>query len=185
LAYLCKNNKSFTLAEVLVALLIIGIVAALTVPQLIQSAERNENKVALKKALGALNHALSLNMSQNGIEANDSSISSSEDLANLFGRKLNVISGSGTNSIYVNDGTRYTFTRNGSCSTTDTNYAAPAQCFVLVDINGDRTPNTLSSGNTLATYDFKDRYYLVIRNNAILPSNSASDSVAMAAVTNQ
>ncbi len=182
---LYKNYKGFTLAEVLVTLLIIGVVAALTVPQLIQSVERNENKVALKKALGALNHALSLNMSQNGLEANDSSISNSVDLADFFGRKLNVISGSGTSSIYVNDGIRYTFTRNGSCSTTDTNYAAPAQCFVLVDINGERTPNTLSSGNTSATYDFKDRYYFVIRNNAVLPSNSASDSVATAAISNQ
>jgi prepilin-type N-terminal cleavage/methylation domain-containing protein len=185
LLFSCKNYRGFTLAEVLVTLLVIGVVAALTIPQLIQSAERNENKVALKKALGVLNNSLSLNMSQNGAEANDSSITSSEDLAGFFGRKLNVISGSGTNSIYINDGIRYTFTRNGPCNTTDTNYAAPAQCFVLVDINGDRTPNTPSSGNTPATYDFKDQYYFVIRNITVLPSSSAGNSVAAAAVTNQ
>jgi prepilin-type N-terminal cleavage/methylation domain-containing protein len=179
-----KNTKGFTLAEVLVTLMVIGVVAALTIPQLIQSSERSENKVTLKKAIGSLNTALALNMSQDGQEANDSGIGSSEALANFFGRKLNVIKGSGTDSINVNDGTQYTFVRSGACGTTDTNYATAA-CSVLVDINGARTPNTLSTGVNPATYNFKDQYYLVIRNNAVLPSNSVASSVAVAAVSNQ
>ena len=178
-----RNRRGFTLAEVLVTLLVIGIVASLTIPQLIQSTGRNENKVALKKAIGVLNNALALNMFD-GLEANDPSIGSAIDLATYFGRKITVISGAGTNDIYAADGTEYIFTRTGSCGTADTDFAT-ATCSVVVDVNGARSPNTLSSGNSAATYVFKDRYNLVVRNNAVLPSSSATNTVAVAAVSNQ
>ena len=54
-----KNNKyAFTLAEVLITLVIVGVIAAMTVPSLIQTTERNEYVAALKKAQSVLAQTL-------------------------------------------------------------------------------------------------------------------------------
>ena len=45
------NKKAFTLAEVLITLGIIGVVAAMTLPALIQKQHRKETSVKLKKVL--------------------------------------------------------------------------------------------------------------------------------------
>ena len=45
------NKKAFTLVEVLITLGIIGVVAAMTLPALIQKQHRKETSVKLKKVL--------------------------------------------------------------------------------------------------------------------------------------
>jgi prepilin-type N-terminal cleavage/methylation domain-containing protein len=52
-------NKAFTLAEVLIALVVIGIVAAITVPNIIQMTQKKELEVAFKKQYSALKQAIS------------------------------------------------------------------------------------------------------------------------------
>jgi len=185
-----SKKKGFTLAEVLVTLLVIGVVAALTIPQLIQSTAKNEYKAGFKKALGALNQALALNIAQNAQEANDPVISSSTDLANYFGRRMVVVKGSGTADFFTADGTQYTFTAgSGSCLTTGQDASAATACKVLIDVNGEKAPNALSTGTTAANYVYKDRYYAVIRNNQVLPSTGASatygEAAAVGAITEQ
>ena len=54
-----KNYKyGFTLAEVLITLVIIGVIAALTVPSLIQRTEKQEYVARLKKAQSVLQNAI-------------------------------------------------------------------------------------------------------------------------------
>ena len=50
--------KAFTLSEVLITLVIIGVVAAITVPALLNSLENTEYKVAYKKAYSDLSNAV-------------------------------------------------------------------------------------------------------------------------------
>ena len=52
-----KNKKGFTLAEVLITLGIIGVVAALTIPTLIANHREKETVVRLKKAYSTLSNA--------------------------------------------------------------------------------------------------------------------------------
>jgi len=185
-----SKKKGFTLAEVLVTLLVIGVVAALTIPQLIQSTAKNEYKAGLKKSLSALNQALALNIAQNAQEANDPVINSSTDLANYFGRRMVVIKNPNTADFFTADGTQYTFVRGGgaACGTTDVT-ATAANCTILVDVNGEKSPNAMSTGTAANNYVFKDRYYLVVRNNAVLPSSAGSaaygESSAVGAITEQ
>ncbi len=61
-----KSNLSFTLAEVLVTMLVIGIVAALTIPQLVQSIQDKDFKTAYKKMYSELNQAVRLMVVQKG-----------------------------------------------------------------------------------------------------------------------
>lgn len=53
-----KFNKGFTLAEVLITLGIIGVVAALAIPELIHSTGGKEYEVAANKALTTINNAI-------------------------------------------------------------------------------------------------------------------------------
>ena len=57
---------AFTLAEVLITLGIIGIVAALTLPSIISKKENLQNQVALKKAYSTLSQALQMWQQDNG-----------------------------------------------------------------------------------------------------------------------
>ena len=62
-----KNRfLGFTLAEVLVTLSIIGVLAAVTVPNLISSYQKTQFKVGLKKAYSALTQAIIMIEHQNG-----------------------------------------------------------------------------------------------------------------------
>ena len=66
------NKKSgFTLAEVLVTLMIIGVIAAMTIPSLMQSTAQQEYKAAFKKAVSMINQAVTLNYALDGRDATD------------------------------------------------------------------------------------------------------------------
>ena len=54
------NDRAFTLAEVLIALVIIGIIAALTVPTLMHKVEKQGYVSGLKKAYSILNNATNM-----------------------------------------------------------------------------------------------------------------------------
>lgn len=64
------KKSGFTLAEVLITLGIIGVVAALTVPTLMQNADERATVTALKKAYSTLSNAYKLAEQENGTPDN-------------------------------------------------------------------------------------------------------------------
>ena len=58
--------KAFTLAEVLITLAVIGIVAALTIPNLVQSYKKRVIETRLKKFYSSINQAIKLSEIENG-----------------------------------------------------------------------------------------------------------------------
>ena len=71
------KNKAFTLAEVLITLAIIGVVAAISIPSVISNTQQQEFKTGLRKAVSVLNSAITMNMAIDGETPYDN--------ANLFG----------------------------------------------------------------------------------------------------
>ncbi|MDO5437269.1 MAG: type II secretion system protein [bacterium] len=69
--------KAFTLAEVLITLAIIGVVAAVSIPSVISNSQQQEFKTGLRKAVSVLNSAITMNMALDGETPYDN--------ANLFG----------------------------------------------------------------------------------------------------
>lgn len=61
-----KKKKAFTLAEVLITLGVIGIVAAMTLPTLIQKQQKKEISVRLKKVYSIMSQAILMSQSVNG-----------------------------------------------------------------------------------------------------------------------
>lgn len=62
-------NKAFTLAEVLITLGIIGVVAAMTLPTLIQSHKKSEATARLKKFVSSMEQAILFAENDNGTKA--------------------------------------------------------------------------------------------------------------------
>ncbi len=60
------NRKAFTLAEVLITLAIIGVVAALTIPSVVRNYQETQRKSAVKKQYSTLTRITNLVMQENG-----------------------------------------------------------------------------------------------------------------------
>ncbi|MFA6989398.1 MAG: type II secretion system protein [Candidatus Gastranaerophilaceae bacterium] len=97
------SKAAFTLAEVLLTLTIIGIIAAMTIPGLINNTQKTENVVALKKAYSTLMQATLMITADTGGDITSvlSGLTGNSDhdgFANVFIPKLNVTKNCGTAS---------------------------------------------------------------------------------------
>ena len=89
------KKLGFTLAEVLITLVIIGVIAAMTVPTLMNNTNAQEFRSALKKAISGVNQALTLNYALEGLSGNDYT-SASALVENVFKTRMSVIDGEKT-----------------------------------------------------------------------------------------
>ena len=96
------KKNAFTLAEVLIALTIIGVIAAITVPALIQRTNKQEYVSALQKAYSTLSQVTNQIIAEKGspksscADCNDGWAYSQENIYNLYKTKLNVLKDCGT-----------------------------------------------------------------------------------------
>ncbi|MBR6162750.1 prepilin-type N-terminal cleavage/methylation domain-containing protein [bacterium] len=80
-------NKAFTLAEVLITLVIIGVIAAITVPTLIIKHQKEETVTRLKKIYTTMSQAVKLSEIDNGLTDNWDYNLSAEDFYNTYLKK--------------------------------------------------------------------------------------------------
>ena len=162
----------FTLAEVLITLGIIGVVAAMTMPTLMNSTNGAQYKTAYKKALSVLSQAVVLNVALDDYDLSQTTSTTTNDnasLYNLFNNRMNVVKtegneytasngntvkfgASGNYTLYFNDGITFTFPTNASnCTEGNATTAAadngtdgtPGYCYGVIDVNGEKNPNKL------------------------------------------
>ena len=92
------TKNAFTLAEVLITLGIIGVVAAMTMPTLLNSTQGAQYRTAYKKALSVLSQAVVLNVALDDYDLSQASATdaatatdgTSASLYNLFNNRMNV-----------------------------------------------------------------------------------------------
>ena len=87
------KKLGFTLAEVLITLVIIGVIAAMTIPTLLGNTNAQEFRTALKKAISASNQALTLQYALDGTGAGDFS-TADELVKNVFAKRMTLIAAS-------------------------------------------------------------------------------------------
>ena len=80
----------FTLAEVLITLGIIGVVAAMTMPTLMNSTQGAQYKAAYKKALSALSQAITLNVALDEVDFGDVD-NNTHVLKDILQSRMNVV----------------------------------------------------------------------------------------------
>ena len=109
--------KGFTLAEVLITLMIIGIVAALTIPSVISNYQQQEFKTGLKKAVSVLNEAIQTNIALDGETPYENS-----NLISYLQRHMNtmsIYSQYGNLVFYTTDGMRFEVPHYFSCTSSN------------------------------------------------------------------
>ena len=151
-----RKNSGFTLAEVLITLGIIGVVAAMTMPTLINSTQGAQYKAAYKKALSALSQAVTLNVALD--EWNFADLDTGDyTLKTMLSNRMNVVR---TETAAFDDakGNGYDVKVNESLKGGGTGIAAPAADNVTLFFNDgimftfpkDVTQCTLGTdGNTI------------------------------------
>ncbi len=171
------RKLGFTLTEVLLTLVIIGIIAALTIPSAMRGVNAQDYRVGLKKGISTLNQALMSEYSITGSQIADSEYVTAKDVVdNIFAKRLNIIKrvDSGTTFgwpdgpvFYTADGMKFEiYGAKGTCD-----IKGEQRCFwMIIDVNGDRAPNLYTSDST-APHDIFDAE---VYSNRILPYNAAS-----------
>lgn len=160
-----KKHLGFTLAEVLITLGIIGVVAAMTIPTLMSNTNSSEMKTAFKKVLSAMNQAVTMSVALNYVDFADITQTNTGDdsLYQILNDKMHIVRavlGNGAKDEEVQQmhlaSTNYTlFFADGMTLSYDpakmhhcTNYNVAARggrCVGIVDVNGKRKPNRLSN----------------------------------------
>lgn len=159
-----KFKSAFTLSEVLVTLMIIGVIAAMTIPGLRKNSELREMAAGCKKAYSAISQAINLAEQENGplkrwgLTDADSTNNFNNLKAHLnISKECIAASGClGDGVFYQLDGSKYT-------TLTDKGYGSPQIAFMtadgmswafdiqpdshivfFIDVNGaEKKPNTL------------------------------------------
>ena len=184
------KKLGFTLAEVLITLVIIGVIAAMTVPTLMNNTNAQEFRSALKKAISATNQALTLHYALEGSSAQDYKAAS--DLVDeVFKTRMSVVEGStvftsddckgsvfttSDGLIYCVDSTNYKSDNKddetSACDAYNINPCGTAPN-MWIDVNGAKKPNTATTSSKRP----KDIYQATIYSQKIVPYGAPTQEV--------
>ena len=164
------SKSGFTLAEVLITLGIIGVVAAMTMPTLMNQTNGAQFRTAYKKALSAISQAVTLNVALeewNFADATSTATDADQSIYSLLNKRMNVVrheeattitgytpqklksdgSGydgtydlSGYNALFFNDGIMFAFNK-GSKECSNDPTRTINLCEGFIDVNGIKPPN--------------------------------------------
>lgn len=179
----------FTLAEVLITLGIIGVVAAMTIPTLINQTSGTEFISGFKKAVSVLNQAVTLNVALSGDDFSNlpatSSVAGTDSVYSMFVSRLSVVSTGGNATIggaFNANGNYVLFLKDGMAITfptgaTNCSAVASANCKIVVDVNGQKGPNKLSLATTTGNTMIYDQFTLDFYNQTVVPKSNAGKYV--------
>ncbi len=195
--------KGITLAEVLTACAIMGLVAMITIPAIITGNQQTRYKTGLRKAVDTISGAIQLNVAkgeksayytnstntlfyylQKNLKVRDALETSLRDSSNMeFTTKddtryefPNGNSGSSEfNNIKIKDNNGNSAgwsIKDSNCGTMGLGIGGSADvqsvqpCMILVDVNGDNPPNTLTSDSETS---LSDMFLLIVTDKNVLP----------------
>ena len=176
-----KKSLGFTLAEVLITLGIIGVVAAMTMPTLMNSTQGAQYKAAYKKALSAISQAVTLNVAlddSNFADTSATALDADFSINKILSDRMNVVKiGQSTDAdkglypvnadttaliaetnytFYFNDGSVFSFpvaAKNCTLDTTKNTAGLDDNCYGIIDVNGSKGPNRVVKCDNTATYN--------------------------------
>lgn len=161
--------KAFTLAEVLIVLGIIGLIADMTIPTLINETEKTITITKLKKSYSDISQAIKLSEIDNGPlqdwEIGDFTVESSKIFYEKYLKPYlpgsTLCSEGGENYkcgiIISNQGINYTLKNGVGFSMVTQNNTIP----LVLDVNGGRKPNKMGRDGF---------YYAIDKNNGLIPN---------------
>lgn len=186
--YSCNAaQKAFTLAEVLITLLIIGVVSSIAIPIVLNDIKEAEYNEGIKKAYADLSNALKMIQVNNGGTVNVGVIGNTAGslaITNEFCNVMSCIRVDGTSNIFgpinykyykgdeyssfpgtssntpaviINNGSFVSFRSYDSC-----NYSGINNCgYIIIDINGKKGPTMLGRDFYYFWIILKNNYYII------------------------
>lgn len=156
-----KKHAGFTLAEVLITLGIIGVVAAMTIPTLMSNTGKAEFKTAFKKMISAVNQAVTLSVAIDYMDFGDATAGTGQDsVFEILRKKMQIAktesssvddvkrmfgdTGNSNYTIFFADGMVLSYPQSMS-NCTNYNNISMKGCAGIVDVNGVKNPNRLSN----------------------------------------
>lgn len=201
------SKNAFTLAEVLITLGIIGVVAAMTMPTLLNSTQGAQYRTAFKKGLSVLSQAVVLNVALDDYDLSQTTSTETgtndASIYNIFKNRTNVVATSGdagvdgwgptgatfgsaassNYTLFFNDGMAVTFPQAASgCTRTDAG-AYTTNCKGAIDVNGAKNPNVLvacdsgTSGSSCKVTSPTDIFPIVFYDQSVAPNSDAARAV--------
>jgi prepilin-type N-terminal cleavage/methylation domain-containing protein len=182
------KKNGFTLAEVLITLAIIGVVASLTLPALMTNTKEQQAATAYKKLLNTLTEANQMNQAVSGFDM--SSAASTGDATNSYEANNNMTIGAvvhdrlslvpGKEKVDLKRGgtgpSDCAILTDGTSVCLDSSYVKLNQddyAIILVDTNGTKGPNTLGKCKDAACSKenrfINDQYYVTIKGGIAYP----------------
>lgn len=163
------KKKGFTLAEVLVTIMVVGVLCVMLIPQLMTNTAQQEYITVYKKAVAALGHAIEQSYALDG---EDASCFTGANFIHLLTRKLNIATHVG-DTVYTADGIKFTVQGTGENCTTDGPNSKLVCAVVDVDTNGDKGPNK----TTEAVNAVYDQFTISIYPRRVEPATQAQKDV--------
>ena len=158
-----RKHAGFTLAEVLITLGIIGVVAAMTIPTLMSNTGKSEFKTAYKKIISAVNQAVTMSVAIDYLDFGDaySGTANTESIYRILQNKMQIAktetstsnpeiermfkaSGNSNYTIFFADGMVLSYPKNAANCTNQMANERRTVCAGIVDVNGTKNPNKLS-----------------------------------------
>ena len=148
------KKNGFTLAEVLITLAIIGVVATLTLPSLMSNTAEQQSITAFKKIMNTLNEAGQMNAALEGFDYSIATIgdrgdyieNGDETLCSLINERLQVSDNAsgGYGSTGECQGDETFVLRDGTAICLHNDYDDAGYWSIYVDTNGPKGPNLVS-----------------------------------------
>lgn len=167
-------KKGFTMAEVLITIGIIGIIAAITIPQVIEGYKKKEVVTRLKRNYSLILQAIRASESKNGeLRYWDSTLTGHDFfetyIKEFFSNPIEISTAElktkvkrktlkGTNyggTTYNGDNSTHFYTNDGSLITLNLNASGEAGLWVGIDVNGNQQPNTVGKDTFLFFFSTK------------------------------
>ena len=159
----------FTLAEVLITLGIIGVVAAMTMPTLMNSTQGAQYKAAYKKALSAISQGVTLNVALDGSSFADTVAGtagvttkpdSGDSVASILNSRMNIVKA----ATAANAGYGTTTTGEGPAATVSTNFPGTVETKTCEQAG----KNPGDTGCTVKTENVKPDTFLFFNDGSML-----------------
>ncbi|MBP3923879.1 type II secretion system protein [bacterium] len=197
------RRNAFTLAEVLITLGIIGVVAAMTMPTLMNQTNGAQYRTAYKKALSAISQAVTLNVALDELDFSDATDGTGEQsIYAMLNKRMNVVrketgtitgytvlngsetitGGAGNYSLFFNDGIMFSFD-DGSANCTNDSTKTGDLCKGFIDVNGIKPPNKVvkcdegDDDTNCVVKSPTDVYPVVFYDQTIAPNSPAARAV--------
>ena len=181
------KKLGFTLAEVLITLVIIGVIAAMTVPTLMSNTNAQEFRAALKKAISGANQALTLHYALTSESAIDMTGGASQLVNEIFRKRMSVLGNEGDSvdfsigdcsgtSFVTADGIMFCVSSDFASASCDSYNSTPCGSNggqLWIDVNGYKAPNKLTDNPSSP----KDIYRATIYAQRVVPYGSATQQV--------